>query len=188
MASFFQTQIVRIFGSGSPQPPHNAVTKTQQGLSLDDARSKQQAALRTMRRGVADVSVSRQRLDVHIADLERAMEKLLGVADSCREASDELGAANADARHLIMTGQCKDLRSQRDALAEQETMLKNMLSQLQARVAGFEVTAVSLGTAVATAQAHAEIAVALEKFNSASGTQLPQSGNSSAGPQLPGRN
>lgn len=131
-------------------------------LTLGEAQLKQQAAVQKMRRGVADVSVSRQRLDVQITDLQKAMARLADQAEKSRTDGDFRAADSAMNRHLIMGGQLQDLVSQRDALAEQETMLMSTLTQLQARVSGFNVTAETLKASHRAAEANQSIAQALD--------------------------
>ena len=144
---------------------HDAGAASAGQLTMADAQLKQQAAVQKMRRGVADVSVSRQRLDLQAADLRTAMESLAGQAEASRRAGDEGAAQTAMGRHLIMGGQLADLLSQRDALAEQETMLIAALTQLQARVAGFNATAETLKATHKAADANQSIAKALKEFD-----------------------
>ncbi|MGN5732753.1 PspA/IM30 family protein [Arthrobacter psychrochitiniphilus] len=134
-------------------------------LSVTEAQLKQQAAVQKMRRGVADVSVSRQRLDLQRADLQKALDALTAQAERSKLAGDEGAAQTALGRHHIMGEQMADLISQRDALAEQETMLIAALTQLQARVSGFNVTAETLKAAHTSADAHQSIAKALRDFD-----------------------
>jgi len=129
-------------------------------LTLGAAQLKQLAALSRMRRGVADVSISRQRLDLQAADLRKAMDSLESQASAA--AGDAGAAGSARARLTIMGEQYGDLVSQRDALAEQESMLTAELAQLQARVAGFNVTAETLKAAQAAADARHTIARSLK--------------------------
>lgn len=136
-------------------------------LSLADARLKQLAAVQQMRRGVADVSVSRQRLDVQAADLHKAMDALTAQAAAATTAGDSGAVQTALARHLIMEGQHSDLISQRDALAEQEAMLISALTQLQARVSGFNVTVETLKAAQTAAEARHTIAKSLDDLGKA---------------------
>ncbi|MDO5752534.1 PspA/IM30 family protein [Arthrobacter sp.] len=133
-------------------------------LTLGEAQLKQQAAVQKMRRGVADVSVSRQRLDLQAEDLQKALDTLAAQADKSQSAGDGAAAQTALARHHIMGGQLADLLNQRDALADQETMLIAALAQLQARVAGFNVTAETLRAAHTAARADQVIAKALADF------------------------
>jgi len=134
-------------------------------LSLGDAQLKQLAAVQSMRRGVADVSVSRQRLDVQAADLQRAMDALQARATASQDAGNSGAAQTAQARHLIMAEQLGDLVSQRDALAEQESMLIASLAQMQARVSGFNVTAETLKAAQIAAEARRTIAKSLDELD-----------------------
>lgn len=143
---------------------HDAGTSSTGQLTLGDAQLKQLAAVQSMRRGVADVSVSRQRLDVQAADLQKAMDSLLAQSTASLAAGDPGAAQTAQGRHLIMSEQLGDLISQRDALAEQETMLIGALTQLQARVSGFNVTAETLKAAQSAATADQLIAQALDDF------------------------
>lgn len=133
-------------------------------LPLAEARVKQQAAVQKMRRGVADVSVARQRLDVQAAELQKAMDTLATQAQQSQEAGDSSAAQSAMNRHLIMGGQLSDLLAQRDALAEQESMLISALTELQARASGFNVTVETIAASRTAAEANREIARALGDY------------------------
>lgn len=160
--------VVQLFTGQKPESAKltgNLPSRNTDGtLTLDQARSKQQEAVQKMRRGVADVSVSRQRLDLQASDLQVAIDKLQAQANLSTDAGDHGAAQTAMARHLIMTGQLSDLMSQRDALAEQETMLIASLTQLQARVSGFNVTVETITATMTAAKAHESIASALKDF------------------------
>jgi len=157
-------RIAAFFGAGGRSGKSDAGASPGGQLTLADAQLKQQAAVQRMRRGVADVSVSRQRLDLQAADLQKALDALAAQAEMSRTGGDEGSAQTAMGRHLIMEGQLSDLISQRDALAEQEAMLIAALTQLQARVAGFNVTAETLRATHKAADANQSIAQALEDF------------------------
>ncbi|ALO65418.1 hypothetical protein NHF46_23170 [Arthrobacter alpinus] len=159
------TRVAAFFRPKDPRRKHDGGTSSGGQLTLSDARGKQQAAVQKMRRGVADVSVSRQRLDLQAEDLQKAMDKLAGQAQKSRSEGDETSAQSAMNRHLIMGGQLADLVSQRDALAEQETMLISALTQLQARVSGFNVSVETLTATQKAAAANQAIAQALHDFD-----------------------
>lgn len=144
---------------------NDAAASSRDQLTLAEAQLKQQAAVQKMRRGVADVSVSRQRLDLQAEDLQHAMDGLAAQAEKSQAAGDGAAAQTARGRHHIMGEQMADLVSQRDALAEQENMLVAALSQLQARVSGFNVTAETLKAAHTAAGADQAISKALEDFD-----------------------
>lgn len=144
---------------------YDAAASSRDQLTLGEAQLKQQAAVQKMRRGVADVSVSRQRLDLQAEDLQHAMDGLAAQAEQLQAAGDGAAAQTARGRHQIMGEQMVDLVSQRDALAEQENMLVAALSQLQARVSGFNVTAETLKAAHIAAGADHAISKALEDFD-----------------------
>lgn len=161
----FLARIKSLFGGKASAGTDDADASSSGQLTLGEARLKQQAAVQKMRRGVADVSVSRQRLDLQATDLDQAMAALAAQAESSRVAGDESAAQSAMNRHLIMGGQLSDLVSQRDALAEQEAMLVDALTQLQARAAGFNVTVETLTAAHKAAHAKQSIARALDDFD-----------------------
>ncbi|MGO4385857.1 PspA/IM30 family protein [Specibacter sp. RAF43] len=142
--------------------PRRARASDADRLTIADAQFKQLEAVQRMRRGVADVAISRQRLDLQAAELRAAMDSLRATAATCRAAGDDGSAQTALARHTIMGEQYADLIGQRDALAEQESMLTTQLAQLQARVAGFNVTAETLRAARAAADARRRIAQSLD--------------------------
>lgn len=145
-----------------PAGASDAGASTGGQLTVGAAQLKQLAALAQMRRGVADVSVSRQRLDLQAVDLKSAMDSLEAQAAAAAAGGDAAAARSARGRLTVMAEQHGDLVSQRDALAEQEAMLTAELSQLQARVSGFNVTAETLKAAQAAAGARHNIAKSLK--------------------------
>lgn len=148
---------------------YDGAASSRDQLTLGEAQLKQQSAVQKMRRGVADVSVSRQRLDLQAEDLQHTMDALAAQAEKLQAAGDGAAAQAARGRHHIMGEQMADLVSQRDALAEQENMLVAALSQLQARVSGFNVTAETLKAAHTAAGADHIISKALENFDDVHG-------------------
>ncbi|WP_449374385.1 PspA/IM30 family protein [Arthrobacter psychrolactophilus] len=156
--------LARIFSSKSSPATSDAGSSSRDQLTLTEAQRKQRAAVQKMRRGVADVSVSRQRLDLQASDLQKAMNDLAAQAQASDASGDWAAAQTAMNRHLIMGEQLADLISQRDALAEQETMLIGALTQLQARVSGFNVTVETLKAAHTAAGADHAIAQALNEL------------------------
>ncbi|PYI39125.1 hypothetical protein CVS30_07420 [Arthrobacter psychrolactophilus] len=156
--------LARIFSSKPSPATFDGGSASRDQLTLTEAQLKQRAAVQKMRRGVADVSVSRQRLDLQAVDLQKAMNDLAAQAQASEAGGDWAAAQTAMNRHLIMGEQLADLISQRDALAEQETMLMGALTQLQARVSGFNVTAETLKAAHTAAGADHAIAQALNEL------------------------
>ena len=161
--------LARIFGSKRSTAKYDAGVASREQLSLSDAQVKQRSAVQKMRRGVADVSVSRQRLDLQAADLQQAMCALAEQAKKSEGSGDWAAAQTAMNRHLIMGEQLADLISQRDALAEQETMLIAALTQLQARVSGFNVTVETLRAVHKAAHANQSIAKAINDLDAKNG-------------------
>ncbi|POH61028.1 PspA/IM30 family protein [Arthrobacter glacialis] len=162
--SFF-ARLAAFFGPKRAKKTYDAGASSTNQLTLADAQIKQQAAVQKMRRGVADVSVSRQRLDLQASHLQGAMDQLSAQTEESQAAGDGAAAQTALGRHLIMGEQMADLLSQRDALAEQETMLIAALTQLQARVAGFNVTAETLKAVHTAADARHKIASSLDDLD-----------------------
>ncbi|GAA4655573.1 PspA/IM30 family protein [Arthrobacter cryoconiti] len=132
------------------------------GLTPTESGFKQFTAVQQMRRGVADVSVSRQRLDLQVADLQLVLKKH---SEQAADGGHDGAAQSALIRHHVVTEQLADLIAQRDALAEQEAMLMGALAQLQARVSGFEVSVQTLNAARAAAVAHQSIAASLAELS-----------------------
>ncbi len=161
----FFSRVAALFGGGNSSGKSDAGTSSGGQLTLAQAQLKQQAAVQKMRRGVADVSVSRQRLDLQRGDLQKAIDSLNTQMEKSSLAGDEGAAQTALGRLHIMGEQMADLVSQRDALAEQESMLIAALAQLQARVSGFSVTAETLGAVHKAADASQAIAKALDEFD-----------------------
>lgn len=159
------TRLAAFFGAKPARKTDDAGASSGDQLTMVQAQLKQQSAVQKMRRGVADVSVSRQRLELQGLDLQNAIDSLTSRAEAFRLGGDEAAAQTAEGRLLIMGEQMADLMSQRDALAEQETMLIAALTQLQARVSGFNVTVETLQATHKAADANQAIAQALAEFD-----------------------
>lgn len=156
----FRDRIAALFGAAPAKKP-SAGTSSNGQLSMSDSLHKQQAAVQKMRRGVADVSVSRQRLDVQILDLEEEMRLLRAEATKALSDGDTQAADAADHRFLNLEGGLAQLMGRRNALAEQEAMLVEALTEIQSRVADFRGTAETLRDAQTAAKASQNVADAL---------------------------
>lgn len=154
--------LARLFGVKAKR---DAGASSAGGLTPAESGFKQFTAVQQMRRGVADVSVSRQRLDLQAVDLQWTLKKLSEQAALAADGGHDGAAQTALIRHHVMTEQLADLIAQRDALAEQEAMLVGALAQLQARVSGFEVSVQTLNASRAAAVAHQSIAASLAQLN-----------------------
>lgn len=156
----FRDRIAAFFGA-APTKKYDAGTSDKGQLSMSDSLRKQQAAVRKMRRGVADVSVSRQRLDLQILDLEKEMGSLRAQETRAASEGDTQAADNASHRFLNVEGELAQLIGRRNALAEQEAMLVAALTGIQSSVAEFHATAETLKDAQTAAKASQNVADAL---------------------------
>ena len=104
---------------------------------LDYSYTKQQELLQKVRRGVADVSTSRKRIELQIQQLDQSAQKLQGQAQQALAAGREDLAREALTRKAGIQQQIADLQVQHAQLQGEEEKLINASQRLQAKVDAF---------------------------------------------------
>lgn len=129
--------------------------------TMDYSYQSQLRALHEVRRGIADVATSRQRLELQANELLGAMGRLHQQAQQSLAMDREDLARAALGRRATLAAQLADITSQRDALLDQEGKLTAGLGQLQTRVEGFRTRAETIRATYSAAEAQSRIGESL---------------------------
>jgi phage shock protein A len=128
---------------------------------MDYSYQSQLQALHEVRRGIADVATSRQRLEMQANELYAAMGRLQQQAKQALDLDREDLARAALERRATVGDQLADITRQRDALFDQESKLTVGLGQLQTRVEGFRTRAETIKATYSAAEAQSRIGESL---------------------------
>nr|WP_239028827.1 PspA/IM30 family protein [Pseudonocardia acidicola] len=128
---------------------------------LDYSYQRQNEMLAKVRRGLADVTTSRKRLELQAAQLQQSAERLQGqAAEAVRTGQDEL-AREALTRRAAALAQIRELQPQRDALKAEEDKLAVAQQRLQAKVEAFRTRKETIKATYTAAEAQTRISEAV---------------------------
>ena len=104
---------------------------------LDYSYQRQLDLLQQVRRGVADVTTSRKRVEMQREQLQQSAAKLQGQAEQALGVGRDDLAREALTRRTAVLAQDQDLQAQSTTLREEEQKLTTAAQQLEARVEDF---------------------------------------------------
>lgn len=125
--------------------------------TLDYSYERQLELLQKVRKGVADVSTSRKRLELQMTQLVQQSDKLEQQARAALASGREDLAREALTRRSGLSTQIADLQTQHAQLSEQEEKLIQSSQQLQARVDAFRTQKETIKATYSAAEAQAKI-------------------------------
>lgn len=125
--------------------------------ALDASYREQSALLAQVRRGLADVTTSRRRVELQITQLRSEAQGLDTKAAEAVAAGDDDAARRALSREVALEGLIDDLEKQRQTLAEDEGRLEANAERLETQIASFRAKADSLKARYSAAQARTQI-------------------------------
>lgn len=143
-------RIRRIFRS------RNATAEVDVG-ALDASYREQSALLAQVRRGLADVTTSRRRVELQITQLRQEADGLETKAAEAVAAGDDDAARRALSREVALEGLIADLEQQRATLAQDEDRLNANAERLETQIASFRARSDSLKARYSAAQARTQI-------------------------------
>jgi phage shock protein A len=129
--------------------------------SLDLAYQKQLDQLQQLRRGVADVTTAKKRIELQASQLQQQADKLQSQAKAALTQGNEDLAREALARRTALEPQLVDLGAQHDQVAAQEVKLTSTLSKVQAQVDSFRTKKETMKATYTAAQAQTKIGEAV---------------------------
>jgi phage shock protein A len=128
---------------------------------LDYSYQRQLELLTQVRRGVADVTTSRRRIELQIAQLQQSAAKLQGQAEQALAAGREDLAREALTRRAGVTSQVGDLQGQQASLQAEQDTLTAASQRLQAKVEAFRTRKETIKAAYTAADAETRIGEAV---------------------------
>ncbi|WP_375003046.1 PspA/IM30 family protein [Aeromicrobium sp. CTD01-1L150] len=124
---------------------------------LDATYRRQLAQLQQVRRGVADVTTSRKRVEVRLRQMESQSEALDAQAGEAVSRGDDAAARGALGRKVTLEAGISDLRERHAALAQEETALSDAAMGLEDRIEDFRMRKDTLSARHSAATARSEV-------------------------------
>nr|BFE60021.1 PspA/IM30 family protein [Dactylosporangium thailandense] len=128
---------------------------------LDYSYERQLEMLTKVRRGVADVATSRKRLDLQLAQLQQAADRLQGQAAEAVDMGRDDLAREALTRRAAVATQMGEISAQRDTLTGEEAKLTTAATRLQARVEAFRTRKETIKATYTAAEAQSRVGEAV---------------------------
>lgn len=128
---------------------------------LDYSYEQQLQMLQRVRRGVADVSTSRKRVELQVNQLQQSTDKLQDQAQQALAAGREDLAREALTRRTAVVSQITDMREQQTSLQAQEEKLTLAAQRLQAKVDSFRTRKETIKATYTAAEAQTRITEAV---------------------------
>jgi phage shock protein A len=128
---------------------------------LDYSYERQQELLTQVRRGLADVTTGRRRVELQLAQLQQSAAKLEGQARQALAAGREDLAREALTRRAAVTSQISDLQDQQASLQAEQDKLTAASQRLQAKVEAFRTRKETIKAAYTAAEAQTRVSEAV---------------------------
>ncbi|MGH3192334.1 MAG: PspA/IM30 family protein [Streptosporangiaceae bacterium] len=128
---------------------------------LDYSYQQQLGLLTQVRRGVADVTTSRRRVELQVTQLQQSAAKLQGQAQQALAAGREDLAREALTRRAAVTSQIGDLQGQQASLQAEQDKLTAASQRLQAKVEAFRTRKETIKASYTAAEAETRIGEAV---------------------------
>ena len=128
--------------------------------ALEESWAKQSALLADTRRGLADVTTSRRRLEVQLTGLRATAARLEDAARGAVGGGQEQQAREVLTQRAGVLRSVEELTAARDALGEQEARLTVAVERLAARVETFRTQKDTLDASWTAAEAQTRIGAA----------------------------
>ncbi len=133
---------------------------------LDETYRTQTALLRQVRRGIADVTTSRKRVELQLATIAQQAAQLDDEARQAVARGNDDDARAALTRKVTLEQAAADLQAQRDDLKAQEDKLEISAANIERDVESFRVRKDTLAARHTAASARVEINSATSGINS----------------------
>jgi phage shock protein A len=124
---------------------------------LDYSYERQLELLQQVRRGLADVTTSRRRVELQLTQLQQSADKLQGQARQALAAGREDLAREALTRRAAVTSQVSELQDQQASLQAEQDKLTVASQRLQAKVEAFRTRKETLKATYTAAEAQTRV-------------------------------
>jgi phage shock protein A len=125
--------------------------------SLDDTYKGQLAHLQKVRRGVADVTTSRKRVEVRLRQLEQQAATLDTQAREAVQRGDDDAARAALGRKVGLEESLADLRERHAALRQEEATITDAATRLEQSIEDFRLRKDTLTARASAAEARSQL-------------------------------
>lgn len=125
--------------------------------TLDESYRSQLQLLQEVRRGVADVAISRKRVEIQISKLRRREADLDGDARRAVDAGDDEGAKRALTAKIAIEDAMADLVEQHAAIQADEAQLSDSAAQIQRKIESFRIRKDTLNARYTAAEARTKL-------------------------------
>lgn len=125
--------------------------------SLDASYREQTQLLQHVRRGVADITTSRRRVELQISQLTLQKNELAEDAARAVATGDDQRARNALTREVGLESLIADLQTQHEALAADEQRLVDTAGKIETQIESFRARKDTLKARYTAAQARSQI-------------------------------
>ncbi len=125
--------------------------------SLDDTYRAQLAHLQKVRRGVADVTTSRKRVEVRLRQLEQQAATFDAQAREAVERGDDAAARTALGRKVGLEDSLADLRERHAALQQEEATITDAATRLEGSIEDFRLRKDTLTARASAAEARSQL-------------------------------
>jgi phage shock protein A len=125
--------------------------------SLDDTYRAQLAHLQKVRRGVADVTTSRKRVEVRLRQLEQQAATFDAQAREAVERGDDTAARTALGRKVGLEDSLADLRERHAALQQEEATITDAATRLEDSIEDFRLRKDTLTARASAAEARSQL-------------------------------
>ncbi len=136
---------------------HRAPSGEDLQAAMDEAYRAQLARLQTVRRGVADVSTSRKRVEVRLTRMRDQAEALDAEARSAVANGDDAAARSALARKVTLEQALTDLEERHAMLRGEEEKITRTAQQLETSIEEFRLRKDTLSARHSAAAARSEV-------------------------------
>lgn len=125
--------------------------------SLDDTYRAQLGHLQKVRRGVADVTTSRKRVEVRLRQLEQQAATLDAQAREAVARGDDAAARTALGRKMGLEDSLSDLRERHAALQQEEADITDAATRLEQSIEDFRLRKDTLTARASAAEARSQL-------------------------------
>jgi phage shock protein A len=132
---------------------------------LDYSYERQVELLQEVRRGIADVTTSRKRIELQAVQLQKSADKLEGQAKQALTQNREDLAREALKRRVAIARELADLQAQHDQLKGQEGKMIDSSRQLEAKILAFRSRKETMKAQYSAAEAQTRVNEAASGIN-----------------------
>jgi len=161
------TRLTKVFRSRTERDDSGDVDALRD--RLDEAYRTQSQLLSQVRRGVADVVVSRKRVEIQLSSLRREIDAAGTEAKGAVDRGDDAAARRAIERQVALENAAAELEDRHTQLRDEEQRLEASAGSIERQIEDFRLRKDTLTARYSAAQARSQINDATTGIGSAAG-------------------